>query len=366
MKSKVLFILHLPPPVHGSSIIGSYIKNSSKINEAFNTVYINLGTSSSINEIGKKGIKKWLLYFKILTRIVKQMLIFKPDSVYIAMTAKGIGFYKDILAIFFIKLFRVQLIIHFHNKGVSDHQNKTICNFLYKWVFKNAKIILLSKYLFSDIKKYVNEDDVYYCPNGIMRIKTNDSAVSDNNYGKLKLLFLSNLMTSKGVFVLLKALSILKKKGVEFSCNFIGSAGDISEFDFRKNLSVLNLDSDVNYLGEKFNEDKEAIFRTSDVFVHPSLNDCFPLVLLEASQFKLPMVSTFEGAIPEIIEDGFNGFLVPKNDPSALAEKLEKLIQNKNLRISLGDAAFEKYEKEYTFSKFENNMCSILKSINSN
>lgn len=362
LEKKILFILHVPPPVHGSSLVGSFIKNSNQINSAFNSKYINLGTSKSIDEIGKNGIKKWLIYFRILTTVFRQLVAFKPNIVYIAMTAKGAGFYKDMLVLCIVKLFKAQLVIHFHNKGVSDNQNKLLDNLLYKLVFNNTKVILLSKYLYTDIKKYVKEEDVYYCPNGIPEMKLDD----DNETIKkdsVQLLFLSNLIESKGVYVLLDALKLLKSKNLKFTCNFVGGVGDITEADFKNKVDILDLQNCVNYLGKKFEKEKATIFSQSDIFIHPSYSDCFPLVLLEASQYKLPLISTVEGAIPEIIEDGNNGFLVQKKDAIVLAEKLEILIKDESLRIALGNAAYLKYLKEYTLSTFENNMCSILKSI---
>lgn len=362
---KIFFVLHVPPPVHGSSIVGGFIKKSTLINGVFNSRYINLGTSKSIDEIGKNGFKKWLIYFRILISVFKQLVVFKPDVVYLAMTAKGIGFYKDMLVVCITKLFKAQVVIHFHNKGVSVNENKTLDNLLYKLVFKNTKIILLSKYLYPDIKKYVKEDNVYYCPNGIPNVTSEAIETSVKN-DCVHILFLSNLIESKGVIVLLNALSILKNNDVNFKCNFVGGIGDISESLFLDTIAKLDLKANVKYLGKKYNEEKAAIFRNSDIFVHPTFSDCFPLVLLEASQYKLPIISTHEGAIPEIIEDGSNGFLVHKKDEVALAEKLEVLIKDESLRLSLGKAAHEKYLKEYTLSIFENKMCSILKSIKVN
>jgi glycosyltransferase involved in cell wall biosynthesis len=365
VNKKILFVLHLPPPVHGSSLVGSFIKDSTLINTSFNSKYINLGTSKSIDEIGKNGLNKWILYFKLVFMVIKQFIVYKPNLVYLAMTANGIAFYKDMVIAFLAKLFGVPLVIHFHNKGVSINQNKTLDNFLYKLVFKNTKVIMLSKHLFPDIKKYVKKDDVYYCPNGIPEIGSNENNVTIKN-DTAQLLFLSNLIESKGVYVLLEALSILKSKAISFSCNFVGGIGDITEETFSNKVSSLQLQDCVQYLGKKFNQEKTDIFKRSDIFVLPTFyhNECFPLVLLEASQFKLPMVSTFEGAIPEIIDDGVNGFLVPKKDARALADKLEALIKNESLRTNLGQEAYKKYENEYTLTQFESNMRSILKSIN--
>lgn len=362
MNKKILFILHLPPPTHGSSLVGSFIKDSVLINTTFNTKFINLNTSKSIDEIGKSGLRKWVLYLNILFKVLNQLINNKPEMVYIAMTAQGIAFYKDMIIAFLAKLFNCQLVIHFHNKGVSLRQNKSIDNFLYKRVFSKSKVILLSKHLYSDVEKYVKEDNVYYCPNGIPDSSSKKSKISTDN-SLVKLLFLSNLIKSKGVFELLKALKILRNKKIKFKCNFVGGIGDISSEKFYKKVKNYELQDCVFYLGKKFNQDKFDIFHSSDIFILPSYSECFPLVLLEASQFGLPIVSTNEGAIPEIINDGVNGFLVPKRDVKSLADKLLILINDENLRVKLGNEAYNKYKKEYTLSKFENNMCSILKSI---
>jgi len=351
--------------VHGSSLVGEFINKSNLINTTFNCRYINLGTSKSIDEIGKNGFQKWFLYVSIILRTIKQLIAFKPDLVYLAMTAKGVAFYKDMVMAFLAKLFGVKLVIHFHNKGVSINQNKTLDNFLYKRVFKNTKVILLSKHLYSDIKKYVKEENVYYCPNGIPELSLNENNATIKN-DTVQLLFLSNLIESKGVYVLLDALKILKSKKIKFTCNFVGGIGDISEEAYNNKVRSLQLQDCVYYLGKKFNQEKTTIFNNSDIFVHPTFSDCFPLVLLEASQFKLPMVSAYEGAIPEIIDDGVNGFLVPKNDVTKLVEVLKLLINDESLRMKLGDAAYKKYKNEYTLSKFENRLADILQKIKAN
>ena len=364
-KKNILFILHVPPPVHGSSIVGGFIKESTLINNTFNSKYINLGTSKSIDEIGKNGLAKLVIYFKIILQVVKQLMVFKPDLVYLAMTAKGVAFYKDLVMALLAKLFGVQLVIHFHNKGVSQYKNKWLDNFLYKIVFNNTKVILLSTYLYNDIKTYVKEKDVYYCPNGIPEVELDRNTKFDKN-NVVKLLFLSNLMESKGVYILLEALHILKQKGIQFSCNFAGGVGDVSEVDFKATVKSLQLQSHVSYRGKKFGNEKAVIFTQADIFIHPSYSDCFPLVLLEALQFGLPLISTYEGAIPEIVEEGITGFLVPQKDVQALAHKLEILIKNPQLRIEMGNAARAKYEKYYTLEHFENNFVHCLKQTVSN
>jgi glycosyltransferase involved in cell wall biosynthesis len=363
-EKKVLFILHTPPPIHGSSMIGQFIKDSDLINNSFNTQYINLGTSKSIDEIGKKPIRKIFSYLSIIYKTFIQLIFNRPNIVYLAITAKGLGFYKDVPIALLVKCFRVPLALHFHNKGIVTRQDRKFDDFLYRIVFKNTKVILLSKYLYYDVQKYVSEQNLYFCANGIPLINDESSSNRENNKTP-KLLFLSNLIETKGVFVLLEALKILKEKGISFKCDFVGGEGDVTRIDFQAKVKELHLEEKVFYLGKKYNLEKVAIFKESDIFVLPTFysNECFPLVLLEALQFGLPMVSTYEGAIPEIVEEGVNGFLVKQQDIVGLADKLEELIEDKILRKHMGQAAKEKYIQKYTLDQFDKTLLNIIISI---
>ena len=145
-------------------------------------------------------------------------------------------------------------MIQYHNKGVKTKQDNFFHNFFYKILFKNTKVILLSNLLYDDVKKYVNVEDVYYCPNGIPVIEYEKPNTNKNQI--LELLFLSNLIKSKGVFVLLDALKILKNKKISFHCNFVGGEGDISSQQLKQKISELNLEDVVTYHGKQFSADK--------------------------------------------------------------------------------------------------------------
>lgn len=363
-KKKILFIMHYPPPIHGAAMVGQYIRESELLNSEFTTKYINLSTSKSVDEIGQTGIVKWVRYLKIILKTIKELWFFRPNLVYITLTAQGIGFYKDALLVFLAKLHGIKVIIHFHNKGVQSRQDYTLDNLLYKWVFKNTKVILLAPELYQDVQKYVPLDHVYYCANGIPEIKR--LVVEDKEEAVPPvLLFLSNLILSKGVLVLLDASKILKQQGIDFHCNVVGGAGDLSEKEFEAKINELGLETNVSYLGKKYGDDKIEIFNDASIFVLPTFyeNECFPLVLLEAMQFSLPLVSTDEGGIPSIIDNGENGYLVPKKNAAALAETLKELIKNADLRIRMGKKANIDFNEKYTLSIFESNIVSILKQV---
>ncbi|SHJ76479.1 Glycosyltransferase involved in cell wall bisynthesis [Arenibacter nanhaiticus] len=358
---KILYILHYPPPVHGAAIVGKYIMESALINNNFNGRYINLGTSRSVDEIGKGGIIKWLRYFNVLFNTFLECIRFSPNLVYLTLTANGAGFYKDALVALIAKCLGCKVVYHFHNKGVINNQNKWFDNLLYKLVLKKAQVILLSPYLYYDIKKYVSKSDVHYCANGIPKlpIGLNENKESST----IEILFLSNLLKAKGVYILLEACSLLKNKNIDIKCTVIGGEGDISVVDFENKIIELKLTDVVYYAGKQYGDDKLVFFEKADIFVHPTYNDCFPLVLLEAMQFGLPIVSTIEGAIPEIVESQKNGFLVPKKEALAFANEIEKLVLNPDLRSTMSQSAKLKYNSKFTTGAFEDRLCKILKNI---
>lgn len=358
---KILFILHYPPPIHGAAAVGLQIKESKLINSGFECRYINLGTSRTIDEIGGKSIAKLLRYLSIFWSVLIQIVFNRPDLCYLSITSKGVPFYKDATLVFLAKLFRVKMVYHFHNKGVSLMQNKKLDNLLYKFVFKNSHIILLSEKLYPDIQKYVSRDQVFYCPNGIPDIAVSEA--NRNEGTRVKILFLSNLLVSKGVFVLLDVCKLLKDKGLDFECMFVGGFGDINAQQFEGKVRQLDLTDRVRYEGRKTGKEKDEAFANADIFVHPTLDDCFPLVLIEAMQYSLPVISTVEGGIPDIVVNNTTGYLVEKNNPFALADQLELLINDQELRERFGEAGKARYEAVFKINVFENNLYKILHGI---
>jgi glycosyltransferase involved in cell wall biosynthesis len=79
-----------------------------------------------------------------------------------------------------------------------------------------------------------------------------------------------------------------------------------------------------------------ALYRRADIFALPSRGDCLPQVLAEAAACRLPLVATAVGAIPEVVRDGVNGFLVPPAAPADLRLALRRLIESPELRLAMG------------------------------
>lgn len=100
------------------------------------------------------------------------------------------------------------------------------------------------------------------------------------------------------------------------------------------------------------------------MFVFPSYyyNECFPLVILEAMEQWLPVISTNEGGIPDEVFNGQTGYTVEKNDPNTLADSMERLFINPELGVQMGKAGRKLFEERFTEAVFEKRMKKCLEN----
>ena len=359
-KDRVLFILHLPPPVHGAAMMRKYIHDSRIINENIESEYINLTLAKDMQDIGKSGIRKLRDYIILLLHIINEVKRFKPGLCYVTPNAKGGAFYKDFVVVQMLKAMGQKVVVHYHNKGVATRQDKPLDNFLYKRFFKNLKVILLAEELYPDVCKYVNRKDLYICPNGIPKQKETPIIKEHDGFN---ILFLSNMMEAKGVWDLVDACKILIGKGRNLKCHFVGKWSDVSEKDFKDRIKEAGLTDMVYAHGAKYGDEKKQFFETSDCFVFPTLNEAFGLVLLEAMEYGIPCIATNEGGVPCVMENEKTGFITNKNSPKELADKIEYLMDHPEECKKMGKAGRFKFENEFTIEKFENRMKNILNEI---
>ena len=404
----ILFITPLPPPVHGSAMVSQCIKDSELIRGEFDCDFVNLSPSRRMDEIGKGGAKKLLRFAGSFFLLFYKLLLHRYDLCYLAITCHGVGFLKDAPFLLLCKLFGRRIVIHQHNKGMSGCIDRWPYRWLIPYIYINARVILLSWHLYPDIARAVKREQVMICPNGIaaeqqvnsdesqvkscvaavkgdgrevnqsqgddspatpLRLTSSSAAINRSEAASLpvNLLFLSNLIPSKGVYVLLDACKMLKDRGVAFQCNFVG--GESKEMDrrvFEEAVKERGLEGHVLYHGPKYGEEKEHYWSMADVFVFPTFyhNECMPLTILEAMQHGLPVVSTDEGAVPDMVVDGENGFVCRRKDAEGLAQALERLLLDEALRHRMGAEGYRRYKENFTLQCFEHRFTEILREMN--
>jgi glycosyltransferase involved in cell wall biosynthesis len=183
----------------------------------------------------------------------------------------------------------------------------------------------------------VVDTSLFFPPNGEPR----DEGVTR------RLLFVGNLEASqhKGFPTLLQALTRLRDRTHDWHLDVVGDGPE--RLPYEKSASELGLQEQVTFHGSQPKPVIAQMMREADLFVLPSRFDNLPCVVVEALASGLPVVSTTVGGIPELVDDE-RGRLVPPDDPSALADAIEYMLEalERFDRRAIGEASRDRYSLE--------------------
>ncbi len=355
---RILLFIKTPPPTTGATLMNKRVLDSTVIRESFDIRSIEISYMKHRNEMGKWKLSKLYIIVRVLHKLLSELLFHRPMFVYFQISPSGVAFARDLVFVTVIKLFRVRILFHMHGKGIINKSK--FAKVFYKYCFRSEYIIHLSSLLTYDLKD-VYRGKVFIVPNG-----TPDSTIQKDEGASTRvpiILYLSNLVLSKGILDYIAALEILANKKLEFKGIIVGAEADVTRGELHLELRKRGLEGIVEYLGPRYDKEKTEIMQDSNIFIFPTKWECFPIVIIEAMQFGLPVISTNEAAIPEIIEDGVTGFLVNKDAPVEIAKKVEELMKNPILRIKMGKAGRKKYEEKYTLRHCEENMKKVFQQV---
>jgi len=367
MKSKVLSILHRAPPAHGASKVGDFIANNKKINEEYESYYITIKSSNTIGDIGKINFKKIYLVIELYFRVLWALLVFRPNKIYFTASVRSVAFYRDVLLSTLFKIYgfftNVHVYYHYHTKGVNNFVSSSKKNlFLTRFFLKNVNLILLSPLLKDDFNKVKTFNKIFYLPNAVdSLIKKEDfDSYIKRKYHQVptvNILYLSNMIKSKGYFDVLQLVKLYENKNIHF--HFAGAwQKKEDEIEFFNYIREYELDDMVTFHGFINGEEKDSLLRMSHIFMFPTRykNEAFPLAILEAMSYGLITVSTDEGSIPYIVDDN-SGYLVED------IKELEKAFTKALKDVENRDKIFyirKRYENNFNTERFETNLLGIL------
>jgi glycosyltransferase involved in cell wall biosynthesis/peptidoglycan/xylan/chitin deacetylase (PgdA/CDA1 family) len=167
----------------------------------------------------------------------------------------------------------------------------------------------------------------------------------------LQIICVGSLVEVKGHKYLIEACRILKSRGIDFLCHMVGNGPLRAALE--KQIKEAGLNDRINMHGALPRMEVASRMAGSDVMALTSAlardgqREGIPVVLMEAMASGLPVVASRLSGIPELVESGKTGFLVPPGDPVAIAEALETLARDKQLRIRMGRAGREKALREF-------------------
>jgi glycosyltransferase involved in cell wall biosynthesis len=128
-----------------------------------------------------------------------------------------------------------------------------------------------------------------------------------------------------------------------------------------KTASYLGIKDSVIFAGMR--KDVPEILSVLNVFALPSLNEGLPMALLEAQGAQIPVVATSVGAIPDVLQDGVTGILIPPKDPQAMAEAIIMILSDKKLASGIAQKGFDRVKDHFSSEKMASKYLSIYKEL---
>lgn len=163
--------------------------------------------------------------------------------------------------------------------------------------------------------------------------------------GELEIICVGRLAPAKAQLILLRACELLIRRGRKVRLRLVGDGPDRRRLEAA--AAHLGITGRVIFEGALSHDRVLELYRAADLFVLASFAEGVPVVLMEAMAMEIPCVATRITGVPELIEHGVSGLLVPPADAVALADAVETLLDDPALRASLGKAAREKILREY-------------------
>jgi glycosyltransferase involved in cell wall biosynthesis len=176
--------------------------------------------------------------------------------------------------------------------------------------------------------------------------------------GEKLVLFVGMLVFLKGVHILIQAMKLVIRRVPDAKLLIIGRGAYKAQLE--KLVSELGLEGKMEFLGHVPQEVLRGRMRSCRVLVLPSLSEGLGRVLIEAMACGKPVIGTDTGGIPSLIHDGGNGFLIPPNDPDALAEKLIYLLSNEDEAVRMGARGREFVAQTFSTERYVEGYAKVL------
>jgi glycosyltransferase involved in cell wall biosynthesis len=379
-RRSIVCIGSLPPPPNGQSAAFEMLVQRLKQEKTRLAVIDLVQTRNERGELDR--IRRLLDYAKLLPRYLAALLRVWPRTVYLTIAQSRLGFYRDAVFIWIARLFRFRVVSHLHGgnyDGFFRSQPRWLQRLIRSTLRQLDAVIVLGESLkpMFDFEPSLLAR-LHVVPNGLSReldVGAAPKRIPDDPREPVRILYLSNLIESKGYFDVLEAVRILvQEHHLPVRCDFCG--------DFLANPSDDRIVRDAVHARALFDElvarhglsdhvffngvvsggPKVDFLRKAHFFVLPTHydNEGQPISIIEAMAFGCPVVTTDYRAIPDLVEPESTGFLVPPDRPDQIAECIAQASKDGARYRSMSAASIQRYKDGFSPDAHLNRMIEVL------
>ncbi len=253
----------------------------------------------------------------------------------------------------FALIFKKKTVIQIHSGSEKIINSKV--NFIYQFFFSNADCtIVLAEVIKQELLQKYKFKNIHVVYNPSVNVDNNDIQK------KLNILFAGSINTLKGYQDLIKAFSIISEEHPDWTLTFAGN-GEIEKA--KKLCENLGIEQKVRFTGWISGDYKDTIFHESSIFCLPSYTEGFPMAILDAWAYRLPVICTKIGGLKDILVHEKNALIFEPGNITMLVEEINKLIYDQFLQSKLINESQILINTKFNINAIANNIDLIYKEL---
>lgn len=344
------------PPITGGIATGINMMLDSGLRKKYNFIFFNRAKQRLAKGSIIQGMKRqWIIITELISLIRKH----RPYIVHVK-TSSYMNLFTSGFYIFIAKCFSRKTILQIHGGGFASWYNDS--SRAQKFLIRTTlhlpdRIFALSSFWGQFLAKLTPRTKIAIVPNGV---RVNDFKVKENKVDstthvteRTRILFIGapsiKANVEKGIYDVLKGFQYVCESEKEVLLMVAGFEDSLNNSEIVDLMKEHQFKENIQFLGIICGQSKVQAFRKADIFVLPSYYENMPNTILEAMAAGLPVISSAVGAIPELIEEGVNGFLIQPGDYRKLSEKMIQLLESPDLRWRMGENNRTKVKSSYDF-----------------
>lgn len=335
-------ILTIGPDPKAKGGMASVIAFLAPMYEPFHLVV----TYKEISKIGKV-----LLFVNAVLKTFYYCVFRQIDVIHIH-TANYIDFYRNTVLMYIGKLFHKRVLLHIHGSLFYEFYS-THPGYVASVCRSADALVTVSSAFVKMLQQYGLNEHIYCLPNCV---EFPELFRTEQHHNKLRLVFVGRINEVKGIYDVLECLHKYKEQLQDKVELHIGGIGD--EERFLKMMTDYNLSSMIVQHGWVVGKEKEDLFCSSDVFIHPSRFESFGIAILEAMSYGLPVITTLIGGIPDFFENKKSGVAVTPGNVDEIYEAILLFLNDRSYISRMGKYGREE-AKRFTPQQIEQHLQNI-------
>lgn len=254
-----------------------------------------------------------------------------------------------------IKIYQILRTIHYNKTWIEAEQNnfKAVCNYMGRTLWDKAMCELFHP-----------NCNYFHCNEALRPAFITDNRVWSPPASKTLMLLTIGCTTHwKGMDTILKTANILKRRGMSFEWKIVGKFPKYLKKEIEKKESLKFEECNVKVLGFVKPEKLVPLLLSSNIYVHTAYIDNSPNTICEAQYLGVPIIATYVGGLPSLIDNGIDGVLVPANAPYRLAYEVIQLSSDTERQLKYSAESISKAHDRHNQDNIYKELLACYKSI---